>query len=131
MSFLLDSDTLIDALHGRTAVTTWMTEHAADGLATSIISVAELYDGAYRSADPARHLTSVRRLIRDLVVLTLADPIADQFARLRADLRGRGQLIPDLDLLIAATALDRQLTLVTRNVRHFQRIPALPLVSLL
>ncbi len=49
----------------------------------------------------------------------------DQFAVLRADLRRRGQLIPDLDLLIAATALSHDLALLTRNVRHFARIPGL------
>jgi predicted nucleic acid-binding protein len=36
-------------------------------------------------------------------------------------------LIPDTDLLIAATALAENLTLVTRNVRHFNRIPELKL----
>jgi predicted nucleic acid-binding protein len=36
-------------------------------------------------------------------------------------------LIPDVDLLIAATALEEDLTLVTRNTRHFERIPDLKL----
>jgi tRNA(fMet)-specific endonuclease VapC len=49
------------------------------------------------------------------------------FARTRADLRRSGQLIADLDLLIAATALHHDLTLLTRNVRHFARIPGLRL----
>jgi predicted nucleic acid-binding protein len=50
-----------------------------------------------------------------------------RFARLRGELRRQGQLIPDPDLLIAATALQHDLTIVTRNVRHFQRIPGLKL----
>jgi predicted nucleic acid-binding protein len=49
----------------------------------------------------------------------------ERFAFIRADLRRRGQLIPDLELLIAATALHHDLTLLTRNVRHFDRIPEL------
>ena len=44
-------------------------------------------------------------------------------------LRRQGQLIPDLDLLIAATALAHDLTLVTRNRHHFERIPDLRLHS--
>ena len=51
----------------------------------------------------------------------------EQFARIRARLRRQGQLIPDLDLLIAATAVTHGLTLVTRNRRHFERIPELAL----
>ena len=46
---------------------------------------------------------------------------------MRAFLRRQGQLIPDLDLLIAATALAHDLTLVTRNRRHFSRILSLRL----
>jgi predicted nucleic acid-binding protein len=49
------------------------------------------------------------------------------FARTRAGLRARGILIPDLDLLIAATALEHDLTLLTRNRRHFDRITGLKL----
>ena len=52
-----------------------------------------------------------------------------RFARLRGELRQRGLLIPDPDILIAATALTHNLTLVTRNRRHFERIPDLPLYS--
>lgn len=48
-------------------------------------------------------------------------------ARLRAAPRRQGQLIPDMDLLIAATALVENLILVTRNIRHFKRISALRL----
>ena len=47
------------------------------------------------------------------------------FARTRGELRRDGRLIPDLDLLIAATAIHHDLTLVTRNVRHIGRISAL------
>ena len=51
----------------------------------------------------------------------------DVFARTRVELRRAGRLIPDLDLLIAATAIHHDLTLLTRNVRHFGRIPELQL----
>ena len=57
---------------------------------------------------------------------TLAVTVA--LARRRVLLQRRqGQLIPDLDLLIAATALHHDLTLLTRNIRHFNRIPELRL----
>lgn len=49
----------------------------------------------------------------------------ERFAETRASLRGRGQLIPDFDMLIASTALHHDLTILTFNLRHFQRIPDL------
>jgi predicted nucleic acid-binding protein len=49
----------------------------------------------------------------------------ERFAETRAYLRKRGEGIPDFDLLIAATALHHDLTLLTFNLRHFGRVPDL------
>jgi predicted nucleic acid-binding protein len=53
--------------------------------------------------------------------------IARQFALIRGDLRAKGLLIPDPDLYIAATAIHHNLTLVTRNLKDYDRIPNLDL----
>jgi tRNA(fMet)-specific endonuclease VapC len=50
-------------------------------------------------------------------------------AVIRGDLKRRGLTIGDFDILIAATALHHDLTLVTRNRRHVSRIPDLQLYS--
>ena len=50
-----------------------------------------------------------------------------RFALIRGDLRRRGQIIGDADLLVGATALHHDLTLITRNVAHFRGIPSLKL----
>jgi len=59
-------------------------------------------------------------------VLPLTDAIVERAAQLYADLRRQGKLIPDNDILVAATALHHGLVLVTNNLPHFQRIPNLP-----
>jgi tRNA(fMet)-specific endonuclease VapC len=74
-----------------------------------------------------RSICKNRTFVSGLAVLPLDDAITETFGRTRASLRRRGLLIPDLDLLIAATALAYDLTLLTRNRRHFQRIPDLKL----
>ena len=51
----------------------------------------------------------------------------EEFGRIRAWLRKRGQLLDNMDLAIAATALSYDLTLVTHNTQHFARIPGLRL----
>jgi len=51
--------------------------------------------------------------------------IMERFGEIRANLRRRGMLIPDFDLLVGVTALHHELTLLTSNVRHMSRIPGL------
>jgi predicted nucleic acid-binding protein len=66
-----------------------------------------------------------QRFLRGVAVLPLTRTIMRRFARLRGQLRTQGLTVQDPDLLIAATALTHDLTLVTRNLRHFGRIPDL------
>jgi tRNA(fMet)-specific endonuclease VapC len=129
MSYLLDTDWLIQALHGRHTAVSTLGQLAGSRVAISVITIAEAYEGAFRSPDPQAYLTSVRHFASAYRILGLNDAIAEQFAELRAHLRHRGALIPDFDLLIGATALQYDLTLLTFNRRHFERIPGLRLHS--
>ena len=96
-------------------------------VAVSIVSYGELFEGAHGAPDPARQLARYRAFLARFPVVPLSDPIMETFARVRADLRARRQLIPDFDLAIAATAITHDLALLTRNLRHFSRIPELTL----
>jgi tRNA(fMet)-specific endonuclease VapC len=58
-------------------------------------------------------------------VLPLDDEIVEQAAEIYANLYQGGELIPDADLLIGATALVHRLVIITNNERHFSRIPGL------
>lgn len=127
MKYLIDSDWLIDVRANILPAYETINRLSADGIATSIITVGELYDGAIGSADSAATLMNLRQLLQTFPVLSLNDAIMETFARIRVPLRRQGLLIPDLDLLIAATALSYDLTLLSRNRRHFQRIPGLTL----
>ncbi len=60
-------------------------------------------------------------------MLDLNEPIMERFAEIRAYLRRRGELISDFDILIGATAVFYDLTVLTYNIRHFKRIPDLKL----
>jgi len=48
-----------------------------------------------------------------------------RFARIRGELRKAGRAIGDFDILIAASAIRHDLVLITRNIRHYERIPEL------
>ena len=84
--------------------------------------MAEVYEGAFGTFDPETTVADFREFLSGFAILPVTDAVVERFARLRATLRREGQLIPDLDLLIAATALEADLTLLTRNVQHFERI---------
>ena len=122
-----DPPARVDAFLGVPTAVNLLARLREDGLAVSIVSYGELFEGAIGAPDPATELARFRRFLARLALLPLDDAIMERFARIRAELRRRGQLIPDLDLLIAATALEEGLTLITRNMRHFNRIPDLRL----
>ena len=125
--YLLDTDWIIQALAGRQPALGVLDRLGNSRIYVSYISVGEVYEGAFESVNPQAHLVSFRYFLSAYHSLTLDDPVMERFAELRAFLRRRGQLIPDFDLLIAATALHYGLTLLTFNRRDFERIPELQL----
>lgn len=129
MKHLVDTDWIIDAGANMPVSLETLQRLKAEGLAVSIVSLGELYEGAFLFSDPIAHIRSTRRFLDGYAVLNLSEPIMELFGRNRAFLRHRGQRIPDLDLLIASTALAHDLTLVTRNRRHFERVPNLRLYT--
>jgi len=127
MTYLLDTDWLIDALIGIPAAVAAIDRLSDQGLAVSIVSYGELFDGALGAADPQARIAAYRAYLNRFTTLPLSDPIMERFARIRKYLRDTGNIIPDLDLLIGATAVHHDLTVLTRNRRHFGRIPSLEL----
>jgi tRNA(fMet)-specific endonuclease VapC len=127
MTYLIDSDWIVDWLKNEPDAVRLLRTIAPDGLAISLISVGEIYEGIYFGHDPSRHERAFRQFLRGVTVLPLSRQTMQRFARIRGDLRRIGQLIGDFAILIAATALQHSLSLVTHNRRHFQRIPGLAL----
>jgi tRNA(fMet)-specific endonuclease VapC len=125
--YLLDTDWVLQAFRGEQRVVRLLEQLRIQPTYVSLITLGEIYEGAFYSSNPDAHLMNLRHFFGAYPVLLLSEPIMGLFAELRASLRRRGQLIPDFDLLIAATALHHDLTLLTFNRRHFERIPDLRL----
>lgn len=130
MAYLLDTDWAIEAISGNVDVLNQLQMLAGGRISISWVTVAELYDGAFRSNNPNARLARIQQFTHRYPVLNLNDYVALEFAALRVNLRQRGNLIDDFDLVIASTALHYDLTLLTFNRRHFERIPDLRLYSL-
>jgi tRNA(fMet)-specific endonuclease VapC len=127
VSYLIDTDWVVEHLKGRAPAVEVLPRLAPEGLAISLITVGEVYEGVYFSHDPHGQEAGFRRFLRGVQVLPLHQAIMRRFARLRGELRRQGRRIGDSDLLIAATALHYDRILVTHNLEHFRRIPGLQL----
>jgi tRNA(fMet)-specific endonuclease VapC len=127
MTYLVDTDWVAEYLKGREPAVRTIPRLSADGLAISIITYGEIYEGIYYGRDPETHERGFRLFLRSVEVLPLNRSVMKRFARVRGELRRTGQIIGDPDILIGATALERNLTLLTHNRRHFERIPGLTL----
>jgi tRNA(fMet)-specific endonuclease VapC len=127
MSYLADTDWVIDYLKGREPAVTLLDSLVHKGLSISLITYGEIYEGIYYRRDPERHEQIFLTLVQATPILGRDEIILRRFARIRGQLRASGQIISDAELLIAATALFHNLTVVTQNVRHFSRISDLKL----
>lgn len=92
----------------------------------SEITLAELLFGVHRSADPKKNKEKLDILLIDIRVLAVRDAL-DVFAQEKARLFNAGRPLPDLDLLIGATAIHHDLTRVTNNTKHFLRLEGIRL----
>lgn len=122
MSYLIDTDWVIHHLRGNVQITRRIEGLFPEGIAISIISVAELYEGIANSDDPDVDEATLVRFINLMETLPINEDICKLFGKGRARLRVRGELIGDLDLLIGCTAAHHELTILTNNHRHFERI---------
>lgn len=127
MSYLVDTDWVVEYLKGREPAALTLPQLRHNGLAISLITFGEVYEGIYHGRAPKHHEDIFLRFLRRVQVLSLNRTILRDFARIRGQLRSQGQIIGDLDLLIAATAIYHNLILLTHNFRHFSRIPDLEL----
>jgi len=92
----------------------------------SAISVGELYKGAFRSPARDRQLANIEQRVLPAVTVLPFDVVAAKvFGEVRSVLEAAGTPLADADLLIASTALQYDLELVTGNLRHFSRVPGL------
>jgi tRNA(fMet)-specific endonuclease VapC len=127
VTYLIDSDWIIDHLAGRHVALALLQQLSLGGLAISIINYAEVYHRIYGGRDPKAGDRTFRKLLRTMNVLGVSRTVARRAATIGSHLRSQGKPLALPDLLIAATALQYDLILVTRNLRHYQRIPDLKL----
>lgn len=124
-TWMLDTNTLSDLIrHPRGPLVERLGSTDPDAICTSIVVACELRFGARRKGSDT--LTSrVEQLLAALTVLPFDEPADQHYADIRAALERAGTPIGNHDLFIAAHARSRDMTLVTHNLREFDRVPGL------
>ena len=127
MAYLIDTDIIIFALRKDKSVLIKFEENKNIPISISMITYAELIFGAKRSQNEQQNMIKVRHIRELYPIEDLNEGVMEVFADIKAKMFNNGIRIEDMDLLIAATAIYNNLTLVTNNVKHFEKIPYLKL----
>ncbi len=129
LRFLLDTNIVIYVIKQRPMAALQLFNEHAGHMAISSITLAELLHGAEKSSMPGRSLAVVEDFCSRLEVLPYAAKAAQHYGGIRAALEKQGQPIGVNDLHIAAHARSEGLTLVSNNLREFERVDGLLLAN--
>jgi len=127
MRYLIDTNVLIPYFAGDPHAINLLRQLIPDGIAVSILSYLEAYQGAIERPDPHAAKRQFNAFFRGISVLPVSPAVARRCAEIRSLLKsqGRNPRKRAFDLVIAATALEHGLEVVTHNMRDFQDIPDL------
>lgn len=120
--YLLDTSVLVEIIDRNTAMQSHLT--TANDLYISAVALGELLYGAQHSAHPTKGIAEVEALSQTLGLLVVDGITAHAYGIIKHELRQQGQMIPENDIWIAATARQFGLALATRDA-HFNRITGL------
>ena len=128
MHYLLDTDICIYLIKKRPPeVLEQFRQHSPQDVATSIITLFELEYGVEKSQNPQRSKDALSKFFLPLNLVCLDRSSAIEAAIIRAQLEKKGMPIGPYDLLIAGLARSRDMTLVTNNIKEFERADSLHL----
>jgi tRNA(fMet)-specific endonuclease VapC len=124
MSFLLDTDICSAYLKGDARVGNRVTQYAGR-LGISAITAAELFTWALRAKASPSRLKGLLEFFKDIEIFSVDSGVSRKFGEIRAAQLDHGQPTPAMDLLVAATAIAREHTLVTHNIADYINVPGL------
>ncbi len=129
LKYMLDTNIVIYVIKRRPIELLEVFNRHAGQMCISSITLAELLHGVEKSAMPDHNLRQIEDFISRLEVLEYGGKAAAHYGEIRADLERKGTPIGVNDLHIAGHARSEGLTLVSNNIREFERVDALRLVN--
>jgi tRNA(fMet)-specific endonuclease VapC len=129
LKYMLDTNIAIYVIKRRPVELLDVFNQHAGQMCISSITLAELLHGVEKSSRSDHNLLQVENFVSRLEVLSYGDKAAAHYGDIRADLERKGTPIGVNDLHIAGHARSEGLTLVSNNVREFERVDALRLAN--
>lgn len=121
---LIDTDVCIEILRGNKKVISKRSK-LEEPISISFMTVAELFYGAENSGNPEHNHSIVEEFLLTLQIIQSDFSIMKRFGLIKANLKKKNNLVPDADIIIASTAIEKCEFLVTGNTEHFDRIDGL------
>ena len=121
MDYLLDTNICMHYFKGQFEIKERIEQIGYDKFAISEITLAELIYGAEKSKKRDENIAVIDSFSEKVTIIPIFQSI-NIYAKEKARLRKKGTIISDLDLFIGATAIFSDMTMVTRNVREFERM---------
>ena len=122
MKYMLDTNVCIYAQKKNENIIAKIKENFEEGLAISAITLAELEYGVKNSSNPEKNTVALLKFLTVVEVLPFDGEAAAEYGEICAALKRSGTPIGPMDTLIAAHAKSEGLTIVTHNVREFERV---------
>ncbi|MFW6307059.1 MAG: PIN domain-containing protein [Campylobacterales bacterium] len=123
--YLVDSDVLIYFLKGDREAVKKLSKLSPIELCTSRINYTELMYGAYNSARVEKNINTIVPFLDNFQILEFCKESSIIFAKTKTKLKRGGDIVADMDLMIASIAIANNCILITNNLKHFEKIEAL------
>ena len=124
-SYLFDTSIIVNIFRGKKEEQKIM-EDLEGERTSSFVCLAELYEGVARSQNRQEEENNLVKFFSRLNnVFGIDNEVAKKFGEVRSALKKSGNVIEDMDILIAATCITYNQILITHNKKHFSRIPEL------
>ena len=125
MHYLIDTNIIIYRLKNLGNVNANFLKNKDNHMSLSVISYGELVFGAKKSKAVEKNMETVNAIKSIFPLPEITSEIMNIFGEIKAYTQKIGKTIDDMDLLIAATAITNNFTLVTHNTKHFKNLPNL------
>lgn len=125
MHYLIDTNIIIYRLKNLGNVNANFLRNKDKHMSLSVVSYGELVFGAKKSKAVEKNMETVNAIKVIFPLIEITSEIMSTFGEIKAYTQKIGKTIDDMDLLIAATAITNDFTLVTHNTKHFENIPNL------
>ena len=129
MKYLIDTDWTINYLKDKAPYADKLEELRSEGLAISSASVAEVLTGIVGEKDEMHRKLALDSFLQPITEIPFDQKLTERFARIRKELLRKHTPLENFDLVIAATALEYDLILLTDNTEHFKRVKGLKIIS--